>query len=181
MSSVNSCAGESVDEALSRMHELHGEALRRYLSRVLQCDAAAQDVAQEAWVRLLRYRPQLEPTRSRGYLFQVALNIARNRFAAKRTHAEIPSSLEWESDLESDAPDPERVAEAREAVGIVADEIERLPPRCREVFLMHRIEGLTHEAIAEILQISRSMVEKHMIKALDRCRRRMDSVHAEAW
>jgi RNA polymerase sigma factor (sigma-70 family) len=149
------------------MHELHGEALRRYLSRVLQCEAAAQDVAQDAWVRLLRYRPQLEPTRSRGYLFQVALNIARNRFAEKRAHAEIPSALEW-------------VVEAREAVGIVADEIERLPPRCREVFLMHRIDGLTHEAIAKSLRISRSMVEKHMIKALDRCRRRMDSVQAEA-
>jgi RNA polymerase sigma factor (sigma-70 family) len=181
MSTVKPCASESPDEALSQMHELHGEALRRYLSRVLQCDVAAQDVAQDAWVRLLRYRPQIEPTRSRGYLFQVALNIVRDRFAEKRTHAEIPSALEWESDLESDAPDPERVAGAREAVGIVAEEIARLPPRCREVFLMHRIDGLTHEAIAQTLQISRSMVEKHMIKALDRCRRRMDSVHAEAW
>jgi len=168
------------DEVVSQLYELHGDALFRYLSRVLRCEVAAQDVAQDAYARLLRYRPNLEPGSSRSYLFRVALNIARNHFSNRHTRSEIPSSFDRESEVESETPGPDRVAEAREVFGILADEIERLPPRCRQVFLMHRLQGLTHDSIAESLSISRSMVEKHMIKAMDRCRRRMASLQLEA-
>jgi len=172
--------GARTEEVVSQLYALHGDALKRYLSRVLRCEVAAQDVAQDAYARLLRYRPNLEPGSSRSYLFRVALNIARNHFSDRHTRAEIPSSLEREEELESDVPGPDRVAEAREVFGILADEIESLPPRCRQVFLMHRLQGLTHDSIAESLSISRSMVEKHMIKAMDRCRRRMASLQLEA-
>jgi RNA polymerase sigma-70 factor (ECF subfamily) len=167
-------------EVVSQLHALHGDALKRYLSRVLRCEVAAQDVAQDAYARLLRYRPNLEPGSSRSYLFRVALNIARSHFSERHVRAEIPSSLDREEELESELPGPDRVAEAREVFGILADEIESLPPRCRQVSLMHRLQGLTHDSIAESLRISRSMVEKHMIKAMDRCRRRMASLQFEA-
>ncbi len=162
-----------------RLYELHGDALCRYLVRILRCEATAEDVAQDTYARLLRYQPDIEPARSRSYLFQVALNIVRSQSAEKRSQSEFPSALEWESDLASDAPAPDRIVEARQALATLGDEIDRLPPRCRQVFVMHRLHGLTHEVIASRLQISRSMVEKHMIKAMTRCRRRINGSQAE--
>ncbi len=44
--------------------------------------------------------------------------------------------------------------------------LEDLPPKCRQIYIKHRLEGWTHSEIAEQMGLSRSMVEKHMTRAL---------------
>jgi RNA polymerase sigma factor (sigma-70 family) len=61
---------------------------------------------------------------------------------------------------------PERVLLDREALETVVDAIAALPPRTREVFVLHRFEEMTCNGIAEQLGISVSAVEKHIMKAL---------------
>ncbi len=158
---------------VEQLYAMHRNALEHYLLRLLQCEATAQDVAQDAFARLLRYQPALEAATARPYLFRVALNIVRSRAREMRMQLEVLSPLEWERDLECGTPGPDRIAAARQVVGILADEIEQLPPRCREVFVMHRLYGLTHDSIAARLAISRSMVEKHVRKATIRCQQRI--------
>jgi len=65
---------------------------------------------------------------------------------------------------------------ARYRLRILAAAVDDLPPRCREVFLMSRLDGLGNGEIAGRLGISRNMVEKHIIKAMMHCRRRLDTL-----
>ena len=73
-------------------------------------------------------------------------------------------------------PDAEAVAAARERICILIEAVNELPPRCREVFLLSRFDDLSNGQIAERLGISRNMVEKHVIKAMVHCRRRLDAI-----
>ncbi len=67
-----------------------------------------------------------------------------------------------------DGPDPDAAIDARRALKRVMKAVGGLPPQCRRVFLMHKIDGLSYAEVAEKLGISRSAVEKHMIAALKR-------------
>ena len=153
----------------------HHAALHRFLARMLRCEEAAADVAQEAYLRLLRFTPGRAMRNSRAYLFQVAANAARDRIARERTRDRVVDGRPPPETVCCTDPDAETTAAARERLGIIANAMDDLPPRCREVFLMSRLDGLSHGEIAGRLGISRNMVEKHIIKALLHCRRRLDS------
>lgn len=66
----------------------------------------------------------------------------------------------------SDLHSPEKIADLKQRMLALQNIIDCLPPKCREVFWMHRIEGLAQIDIAAELNISLNMVEKHMIRAL---------------
>lgn len=148
----------------------HHAALHRFLSRMLRCEDMAADVAQEAYLRLLRLAPGSARVDARAYLFQVAANAARDRLARDRTRDRVVDHGPPPEAVRSADPDAETTAAARERLAIIIKAVATLPPRCRDVFLMNRIDGLSHGEIAQRLGISRNMVEKHIIKAMMRCR-----------
>ena len=51
----------------------------------------------------------------------------------------------------------------------MTEAIEALPPKCRRVFVLHKIHHLSHREISRVLGISGHAVEKHMMRALARC------------
>ncbi len=62
-------------------------------------------------------------------------------------------------------PDAHEVVYASQRLNKVERAVAQLPPRCREVFLIHRLDGLSYSQIAVQLGISVSAVEKHMARA----------------
>lgn len=149
----SSCKPELTEDLYRRYHT----ALCRFLARMLRCEDTAAEIAQDAWVRLLRYPPRRTMDDPRAYLFQVAANTARDRLARQRTREALaeaaPETARWLQ------PDTETVVLARERLHILAEAVNELPPRCREVFLMSLLDGLNNGAIAARLGISRNMVE----------------------
>lgn len=163
------------DLAVENLYIRHHAALRRFLTRMLRCEETAADVAQAAYLRILRFAPRRAVDNSRAYLFQVAANAARDHLAREATRQR---TLDGDTALERYScagPDAEATTLARERLNLLAGAVNELPPRCREVFLMSRLDGLRHGEIAERLGISRNMVEKHIIKALRHCRRHVDA------
>ena len=167
-------SGNARELTLEELYDRHHAALRRFLTGMLRCEEAAAEVAQEAYLRLLRFAPRQTLRNSRAYLFQVAANAARDRLARQRTREGMIDDGVLPETARCPRPDAEATASGRERLRLLSEAVDGLPPRCREVFLMSRLDGLGNAEIARRLGISRNMVEKHIIKAMLICRRRLD-------
>jgi len=169
---MRTLAQELVVEELYLRHQA---SLHRFLLRLLRCEDAAAEVAQDAYLRLLRLAPHSRLDNPRAYLFQVAANAARDRLVREQRQNVVIDGGPLPDSTACLRPDAEAEAMARDRLRILAAAVDDLPPRCREVFLMSRLDGLGNAEIAAHLGISRNMVEKHIIKAMLHCRRQLDA------
>lgn len=75
---------------------------------------------------------------------------------------------------------PDSLLENQQYIEHIVAAIEQLPPRCREAFIRHRIDGQSQNEIAASMGISTNMVEKHIIRAMLACRASRDSWRQES-
>lgn len=143
-------------------------ALAGFLRRRLPTEEDAQDVAQESLLRMLRYGKTEPPQDWKPLLYRVATNAAHDHARRRATHRSedhVPLDSE-DVELVCDRPLPEQVAEQQEELAMLEKAILDLAPRCRQVFLLHRVEGMTYGEIGKHFGISRSMVKKYISRAI---------------
>ncbi|KMO33370.1 RNA polymerase subunit sigma-70 [Methylobacterium variabile] len=160
--------------SIDALHRCDGVRLRRFLTRLLGNPADAADAHQETYLLMLAALSRTQVEKPSAFLFQIANNVAlrmRNRQRLEGRIFQPTSDADWAGIVDAFAL-PERQAMARQELRRLAAAIDELPPRCREAFLLARIDGLPNGEVAARLGISRNMVEKHLIKALLHCRRR---------
>ncbi len=139
------------------------ERLRRFVRSRVASRHDAEDVIQEAYLRVLRYSAEHVVQSEERLLFSAARNLAvdnRRRQKVWERNAADCALLAAE-----DSPASDEVLEARQRLKHVQEAIDLLPSRCREIFLLHRIEGLSYSQIAKSVGISVSAVEKHIARA----------------
>ncbi|WP_232628381.1 RNA polymerase sigma factor [Methylobacterium sp. Leaf118] len=161
--------GVSVDA----LHRREGLKLQRFLLRLLGNPTDAADATQETYLRMLAALSRTPVEHPSALLFRIAHNVAlrtRNRHRLERRLFADGSEVDLVDVIDGFAL-PERQLIAQQELKRLATAIDQLPPRCREVFLLSRFEGLPNGEIAARLGISRNMVEKHIIRALLHCRR----------
>jgi len=144
--------------------------LRRYLRRQLADAELAQDAVQETFLRMLRYRQCNDVHEVRALLFRVAASVVADHHRLARTR-------QWERHCSMDnvevvsaEPQPDHILSDQQNLECVKDAIRQLPPRCRQVFLLQRFEGMSYRDIACRLGISERTVENHIAHALAVCR-----------
>jgi RNA polymerase sigma factor (sigma-70 family) len=157
---VAAADGLSEADALVRRYR---EPLKRFFQRRLRDRAEAEDLAQEVLLRLARQHSLVRQTRP-AYIFLTARSVLLDR--VRRDRVREQGGLHENDDSALEVPSAERVYSAQERVARVEKLLEALTPRAREVFMMHRIEGLAYTEIARALGITLSTVEKHMSAAL---------------
>ena len=115
-------------------------------------------------------------------LFRIALNAFndRSRRGATRADGAHLSLDDGIVDLpSSDVPHEKRIADQQE-LALIRETILQLPERCRQIYLLNRIEGLSYTQIARHCGISVKVVEKQITKALATLRERVDKKAARA-
>lgn len=160
--------------SLLRLLVAHYDELTGYLTRRLGSSGSARDAMHDTYLRLQGLGTVPEVENPRAYLYRVAHNIALDRMRAdgrwQRRHLSNELALEQQP---SASPSADNGLEYKERLRLLARAVEEMPPRRREVFLLHKIDGLSHAEIAAKLGISRSMVERHIMKAMAHCRARL--------
>lgn len=152
----------------------HRRALLWYLMRLTPSPHDAEEIAQEACLRLLRVDGlDCDPRRARHYLFRTATNLVRDghrRRLARREHA--CAALD-DVQIEADMPPLERLVDAERETAVVAAALRDLSWRARTAFLMHVLDDLTYERIAAELGVSKKTIERDIALTLALCRVRL--------
>ena len=144
--------------------------LLRFFRHRLRDREDAADAMQETALRVLQVSQTASIENPQAYLFQIAKSVARLTISRQSRERPLLVTLEDGLGVACDRPDQERIVAGRQYLAAMAREIDALPKRCQEVFVLSRIHGLPNGEIAARLGISRNMVEKHIIKALLHCR-----------
>ena len=139
--------------------------LRRYLGRMLGNASEAQDVAHDAYVRVY---PKVQDESARNpeaVLYTTARRLALNKIK-RRNIAPFAAREAQPDNAASPAPGVVQQVIARQELQQLEVALGQLPPGCRTVLLLRKIELLSHAEIAERLGISISTVEKQHARAL---------------
>lgn len=139
--------------------------LRRYVRPRVGSRDDAEDVIQEAYLRVLRYSVHHGVEDMERLLFSAAKNLAVDSLRRRRTRDKTATSY---AALEADTqtwPAPDEQVYVQQRLSSVEAAVALLPERCREVFLLHRVESLSYSQIAARCGISVSAVEKNIARA----------------
>jgi RNA polymerase sigma-70 factor (ECF subfamily) len=146
----------------------HEGPLRAYLHRTFPSLQDIDDLVQESYLRILKARA-ITPIRSvAGFLFAIARRLAidnfrRNREAGHETVTEFHSLRA----LREERGVVETVSLRQEAV-FLAEAIDSLPARCREIVILRKLEGLSHHEIAARLGIAAETVQVQVGRGMRR-------------
>jgi len=159
-------AGE--EGAFEQLFRRYYRELCVYASRIDRAGGSAEEIVQEVFFRIWMHRDRLLLTESlSGYLYAVTRNVSLNRLARSQTEDR------WRAEAQVQALEPPGeggsadVAVRETEMALAIDRaITKLPPRCREAFLLRRQKHLSYLEIAQAMQTSPKTVEIQIGKAL---------------
>jgi RNA polymerase sigma factor (sigma-70 family) len=164
-------ARASAERLLAVLYRAEADRLRNYVARLLRCEADADDVVQEAFLRLHRCGGLDGYEKPASVLFRTGHRLALNRLRSRR-RSPIDRALPIAEEVQAPvAPTPT----AEEA--LIADEQERayagalasLPPRCRQVIELRTVQELSFKQMSDSLGLSISTLEKHLVRGKRAC------------
>ncbi len=129
---------------------------------VLKDEDVCKDIVQEIFVSFWNRCPELEIINLRAYLLQATKYQVAKYIRDNQKYEVLSQSYENIETVEFN----EEPIEYKELHTIISQKINTLPERCREVFRLSRLEGLSNKQIGEKLNISVSTVENQITKAL---------------
>ena len=150
------------EQVYNNLYRTHAESLRNHLYFKFGDLNQAEDVVQEAFIKLWAKCSTIIYTKAAGFLYTVAKNLFIDNIRSKKV------SLSFEKNMiqTHDNEDPYFHLRTKEFQSKIEQAIAALPEKQREAFLLNRIEKLTFKEIAEKLEISQTAVEKRISKAL---------------
>lgn len=147
-------------ELLRGMVEQHGKAVYRLALRYTGDAFAAEDIAQETFLRACAGLRGYDRGRPAGpWLMRIALNLCRNR---RRSAREIPMEEKIRA-AEAD-PGPEHIYLQCERERELAEALHALPPKYREVLILKHVNELSYAEICEVLGLKLSLVKNRLYR-----------------
>lgn len=153
------------------------EPVFRYVCGMVSDESLAHDLTQDTFAKLWTVRDRMESVDSlRGYVFRMARNRVYNQHRNTRTRRENRAQLH-ENTPDASPPAPDEALDADLLQDRLQQWIQDLPPRQREALTLRRQQELSHDAIADLMDISPSTVNNHITRALKSLRERLDKYH----
>jgi len=149
----------------------HYNELLGFFVRSVRDVHEAQDLVQQTFERMLsKENAGHKAEHPRALLYEIARNLLvdRHRHLSVRLHDNDDALHNYPA---LPACEPEIAYAGMQRVQQLIATIEALPPRCREAFVRHRIDGLSHAEVAAEMAISLNMVERHIMLAVATCRK----------
>ena len=153
----------ALSSLLTQRHALH-----RLVRRIVRISSDADDVVQEAYLKLLE-RPiaERDSKAAPGYLFVIARNLAADIGRQTAREDRRASALRaLSAQLDASEPGADELVFVQQASERLRNALRELPRRTQEAFLLCRIEGLSHENIAKLLDVTVRTIERDIASAI---------------
>ncbi len=175
---------EVVRRAIGTIAERHHPALIRYLHGYVGSRETAEDLAQEAFVRLYRHaREYREVAKATTWLYKIATNLALNEIRDRRHRPRLsldaPVSFRSTGRELGDgladrrAPDPAAAAESRDLRDRVKAAVDGIPEPYRAAILLCDLEGMSYQEAAAVLEVPVGTIRSRLFRARERFQERM--------
>lgn len=156
--------------ALGPLFDRHHAALLNFYLRTLGNRAASEDLMQEVFFRILKYRRTYRPgSRFVTWMYQIARHTRVDYF--RKRHEEI----EWDDTFAApvEEGDPAERAQCRHRLALA---MRQLPEEKREILVLSRFQGLRYEAIAQLLKCEVGAVKVRVHRAVRELRERYHQI-----
>ena len=158
--------------ALAKLFLENNRSLCAYLRVRVASRHEAEDIAQEAYARLLQHDQPRAISFLRAYLFKVAANIASDRARRRRLDLRIDLAHSSEEQIESATPDQQ--VHAAQQLSLLARALSELPEKYRRAFLFCRLEEWSTHQISAVLGVGERMARHYVRRTARYCRLRLD-------
>lgn len=165
-------------KALEVLFAIYFPRLNDFARNVVKDDVISQDIVQDIFVKVWENRAKIESINIEAYLFR----LVRNRCIDNIKHLKVVNNRMQEIQISSRYEELYRidfvgnepyVLIEQELKFKIEETVRNLPERCREVFVLSRMDGLKNREIADKLNISIKNVERHLSRALQDFRKNL--------
>jgi RNA polymerase sigma factor (sigma-70 family) len=153
---------------LAILFERHHRPLYRYFVSMTRDPQTSEDLVQDVFFRILRYRATYDPRHSfTAWMYQIAKNANVDRIRHTRGEViEFDELTMGNREPASSGPDPETSAVRAQDLKLVQQAMELLPPEKREILVFCRFQGMKYEEIAEVLGCGVGTVKVRVYRAM---------------
>jgi RNA polymerase sigma-70 factor, ECF subfamily len=171
--------GQGDRAAFRTLVERYQGPLTNFLHHLTSDHGQAEELAQDVFLRVYRAAPRYRPdARFTTWLYRIATNLALNALRTRRRKPTVSLDDEGSGDPgpgrhSATAPDearPDEAFERHEIVQAVGRAVRNLPERQRIAVVLHRFEGLSYQAIADVLSSSPDGVDALLRRAKEALR-----------
>lgn len=178
-------AKQGDDGAFTQLVKSYQDRLTNIFYHMVQSQEAAEDLAQDVFLRIYRARHGYLPTaRFSTWLFRIANNLASNSRRAKgrRKEVNLPGSESGplgtnpaeQLALEKSGLMPNRQLDRRELQAVVQQAMEQLNERQRMAVLLHKYEDMSYEDIAEAMELTPTAIKSLLSRARENLRQALE-------
>ena len=157
------------EHIFSNLHKKHARNLHDFVYYKFGSEVDASDKVQHAFLKLWENCKKITPDKAKSFLFSVANNASLNVMKHRKVvlkYQKIPQKT-------STQIDPQHVLEEKEYLHKFQKALSKLSPKKRAAFMMNRVEGKTHQEIADLENVSKKAIEKRIYTALDELRKEL--------
>ena len=154
---------------LAVLFERYHRPLFRYFVSMNSNREQAEDLVQEVFFRMLRYRTSYDPSQSfTAWMYQIARNagVDQVRKRGSTQVVDIDSFVDRRAELVSASPGPEESASRGQDLALLRRAMDQLPEDKREILVLSRFQGMKHEDIADVLGCEVGTVKVRVYRAI---------------
>ncbi|MFJ4141294.1 sigma-70 family RNA polymerase sigma factor [Pseudomonas sp. NPDC089734] len=155
-------------QQMTELYSDHHLWLQNWLRKKIGCSQRAADLTHDAFIRILMLTEPLNLKEPRAFLATTATRLLIDGSRRRKIERAYLDALAVHAD-DACLPGPEAIHAALQVLERIAQLLDGLPPRPRQAFLLHRLEGLTYSEIATQLGVSSSMVKQYMASVMVHC------------
>lgn len=160
-----------IESVFATFFRSHAKALRNFLYYKFGQEEVAEDMTQEAFIKLWENCREIPLEKAKSFIYTVARNKSLNDLAHQKVVLEYQKKNPGEAKTYQS---PEFEMEENEFKDKLLRALDKLPENLRTTFLMHRIDGMKYQEIADALELSVKAVEKRMSQALQLLRQEIE-------